>query len=96
MSHLSPEIAKELYRFVNDQEQAVAIMKNCQTVDQIRSGLTRVAGIMQNHPGQDTLVRSLLVAASPDGLDGNQVVQLRQTLIESFTAQSRSLRQSLD
>ncbi len=92
---LHPETAQKLYDFVNDQDQSVTIIKNCQTPDQTRSGFTKVAYLMQKHPGQEKLVQSLLVAGSPDGLDDNQVFQLRQTMIDTFTVQSRSMRQSL-
>lgn len=88
------EIAESILKGAEAQEKAVAIMQRCQTPEEVRIGLLQVARLMSEEPGQETLVRSLRVAAQPGELHDYQVLQLRQTILQEFPRQAAFLRQT--
>jgi len=88
------DIAEKTLKAAEAQEKAVAIMKRCQTPDEVRTGLLQVADLMSEVPGQETLVRSLRVGAQPGGLNDSQVLQVRQKLLQEFPRQATFVRQS--
>jgi hypothetical protein len=90
------EPREELLRVVEAHEESVRIMRNCSTPGETRAGFLRVAEIMANIPGQDTLTSSLRMSAQPGALDDSQVLGVRATLVDSFTKQSAALRGSVE
>lgn len=90
------EPREELLRVAEAHEESVRIMRNCSTPDGTRAGLLRVAEIMANIPGQDTLTRSLRTSAQPGALDDSQVLGVGATLVDSFTKQIAALRRSVE
>ena len=87
---------EDLLRVAEAHEESVRIMRSCSTPDETRAGLLRVAEIMADIPGQDTLTSSLRMSAQPGALDDSQVLGVGATLVDSFTKQVAALRRSVE
>jgi hypothetical protein len=90
------EPREELLRVAEAHEESIRIMRDCSTPDETRAGFLRVAEIMVNIPGQDTLTSSLRMSAQPGALDDSQVLGVRATLVDSYTKQCAALRRSVE
>ena len=88
-------VEKELLKLAEAQEECVRIMRNSNSLGDIRAGFLKVADIMGKFPGQETLTNSLRGAAQQGTLDDDQLMTLRDTIISKFTQQSSTLRKSI-
>jgi len=83
---------KFLVKYASAQEECLRFLQNCNTPDEIRRGLARVADVIAKVKPNDSLVAPCRQASQPGALSDPQLHALKEKFVTGFREQAQFFR----